>query len=104
LKTSAGLTATFEVQQDDRSRVNGVLHFATVAALLQPGTEAIGSGHAAVIDLAGVSDSDSAGLALLIEWLSIAKAASRSLKYENIPAQLHQLARLSEVEDLLTAG
>ena len=104
MKISAGLTATIEVQHDDRSRVTGVLHFATVTALLQRGTEAIGAGHAAVMDLAGVSDSDSAGLALLIEWLSIAKAAGRSLRYENIPAQLLQLARLSEVEELLTAG
>ena len=104
MKTSTGLTATFEVQQDDRSRVTGVLHFATVAALLQPGTAAIAAGQAAVMDLAGVNDSDSAGLALLIEWLSVAKAASRSLRYENIPSQLLQLARLSEVEELLTAG
>jgi len=104
LKNSAGLTATFEVQEANRSRVNGVLHFKTVTALLRVGSEAIGSGHAAVIDLSGVSDSDSAGLALLIEWLSVAKAGSRTLSYENIPAQLHQLARLSEVEELLTAG
>jgi len=26
------------------------------------------------------------------------------LRYENIPTQLHQLARLSDVEELLTAG
>jgi phospholipid transport system transporter-binding protein len=104
LKTSAGLTATFEVQEDSRSRVNGVLHFSTVTALLRVGAAAIGGGHASVIDLSGVRDSDSSGLALLIEWLSVAKAESRSLKYENIPVQLHQLARLSEVEDLLTAG
>jgi phospholipid transport system transporter-binding protein len=104
LKNSTGLTATFEVQKDNRSLVNGVLHFSTVTALLRAGTAAIGGGHATVIDLSGVSDSDSSGLALLIEWLSIAKAESRSLKYENIPVQLHQLARLSEVEELLTAG
>jgi phospholipid transport system transporter-binding protein len=57
-----------------------------------------------VIDLAGVTDSDSSGLALLIEWLSVAKAAQRSLRYENMPAQLHQLAGLSEVEGLFTAA
>jgi phospholipid transport system transporter-binding protein len=68
------------------------------------GEAAISGGHAAVIDLSGVKDSDSSGLALLIEWLSVAKAGSRSLKYENIPAQLHQLAVLSEVEELLTTG
>jgi phospholipid transport system transporter-binding protein len=104
LKNSAGLSATFELQEGNRSRVNGVLHFSTVTALLRLGEAAISAGHAAVIDLSGVNDSDSSGLALLIEWLSVAKAASRSLKYENIPAQLHQLARLSEVEELLTAG
>ena len=71
--------------------------------MLRQGSEAIGGGHATVIDLAGVSDSDSAGLALLIEWLSVAKSESRGLRYENIPAQLQQLARLSEVEELLTA-
>jgi phospholipid transport system transporter-binding protein len=97
-------SAAFEVQDGDRSRVNGVLHFTSVTALLKSGIEAIGNGRAAVIDLSGVSDSDSAGLALLIEWLSIAKAGNRSLRYENIPAQLHQLARLSDVDDLLTAS
>jgi phospholipid transport system transporter-binding protein len=97
-------SAAFEVQEGDRSLVTGVLHFTSVTALLKSGTEAISNGRAAVIDLSGVSDSDSAGLALLIEWLSVAKAGNRSLRYENIPAQLHQLARLSDVDELLTAG
>ncbi len=61
------------------------------------------AGRAAVIDLSTVAESDSSGLALLIEWLSIAKNAERPLKYENIPSQIKQLAVLSEVEGLLTA-
>jgi phospholipid transport system transporter-binding protein len=104
LTNSAVHTAGFEIQEGERSRVNGVLHFTTVTSLLREGSEAIANGRAAVIDLAGVKDSDSSGLALLIEWLSIAHAAQRSLRYENIPVQLHQLARLSDVEELLTAG
>lgn len=91
----------FEVLEGDRSRVTGSLHFTTVSALLPRGVEAINSGRAAVIDLAGVTESDSSGLALLIEWLSVAKGAGRSLRYDNIPSQLQQLARLSEVEELL---
>jgi phospholipid transport system transporter-binding protein len=97
-------SAEFELRDGERSVVTGVLHFTTVTALLGPGSEAIANGRAAVIDLAGVKDSDSSGLALLIEWLSIARAAQRSLRYENIPSQLHQLARLSDVEELLTAS
>lgn len=97
-------TAAFVLQEGERSRVDGVLHFTTVTTLLSEGSAAICDGRAAVIDLAGVKDSDSSGLALLIEWLSIARASSRGLRYENIPAQLQQLARLSEVEELLTVS
>lgn len=96
--------AAFECQGGARSRVTGSLHFSTVSRLLTAGTDAIGRNEASVIDLAGVTMSDSAGLALLIEWLSVAKAANRTLRYENIPSQLQQLARLSEVEELLVPG
>jgi len=97
-------SAAFEVLEGDRSRVTGSLHFTTVSALLPLGIAAIDGGRAAVIDLAGVTASDSSGLALLIEWLSVAKVASHTLRYENIPSQLQQLARLSEVEELLVPG
>jgi phospholipid transport system transporter-binding protein len=48
-----------------------------------------------------VTASDSAGLALLIEWLSVAKSAGRTLRFDNVPSQLRQLARLSDVEVLV---
>jgi phospholipid transport system transporter-binding protein len=94
-------SASFEAADGERSRVVGSLHFTTVSALLSAGVAAINEGRAAVIDLASVTGSDSSGLALLIEWLSVAKAAGRALRFENIPSQLKQLARLSEVEELL---
>lgn len=94
-------TASFEVQDRERARVVGPLDFKTVTRLLPAGRAAIDGGRASVIDLGGVTASDSSGLALLIEWLSLAQAAKRSLAYQNIPSQLHQLARLSEVDGLL---
>lgn len=96
--------ASFEVLEGDRARAVGSLHFSTVSALLDVGADAIETGRAAVIDLGAVTASDSSGLALLIEWLSVAKAAGRELRFENIPTQLQQLARLSEVEELLVPG
>jgi phospholipid transport system transporter-binding protein len=104
VNNSAGITAVFEPQEGERSRVTGVLHFTTVTALLRSGSEAIANGRAAVIDLSGVNDSDSSGLALLVEWLSVARAERKTLRYENIPTQLQQLARLSDLEELLTAA
>jgi len=96
--------AAFESLPGARARVVGLLEFATVAALLPLGSAAICEGRASLIDLAAVTGSDSAGLALLIEWLSVAKAVSRDLRYENIPAQLHQLAGLSELDPLIAGA
>ena len=94
--------ATFESQDGEHWRVVGCLDFGTVAAILPLGTAAIEAGRASVIDLGGVTSSDSSGLALLIEWLSVAKSAQRPLRYKNMPAQLHQLALLSDVDQLVT--
>jgi phospholipid transport system transporter-binding protein len=104
LKDPGTERASFEVLGDERARVVGSLDFATVSDLLPAGSDAINRGQASVIDLNGVTSSDSSGLALLIEWLSVAKYARRTLRFENVPSQLYQLARLSEVEELLAAG
>jgi phospholipid transport system transporter-binding protein len=104
LNAKKQVAATLEVKADQHALLKGDLHFDTVGALLKVGSEAISGGRAAVIDLAGVTGGDSAGLALLIEWLSVARGANQVLRYEHIPSQLRQLARLSEVEALLLGG
>ena len=96
--------ASFEAQEGVRARVRGPLHFSTVTALLKEGIGAIEAGRAEVIDLSEVSESDSSGLALLIEWLAVAKRAQRELRYDNIPRQIQELAHLSDVEELLIPG
>lgn len=95
--------ARFEMQGSGRAAVHGVLTADSVGPLLDAGSRAIRSEASLSIDLAGVTAGDSAGLALLIEWLSVARAAGRALRFEHLPGQLAQLARLSEVEDLLPA-
>ncbi len=54
----------------------------------------------AVIDLRDVSDVDSAGLAVLIEWLAQARARGTRLEFTNLPPALRSLAKLSGVEFL----
>jgi phospholipid transport system transporter-binding protein len=100
----SGNIATLDELDGERVAVKGALDFGTVGALLAGGTAAIAAGRATFIDLAGVTQSDSAGLALLLEWMSVARAAKRALRFENVPQQLQQLARLSEVEELLLSS
>jgi phospholipid transport system transporter-binding protein len=78
---------------------------ATVAALRIEGRRAFAaaSGELAV-DLGGVSRADSAGLALLVDWLAWAAGAARKLHFTAVPATVAALAHLSDVENLLREG
>jgi phospholipid transport system transporter-binding protein len=58
-------------------------------------------GKAWSIDLSGVTAGDSAGLAVLVEWLSAARARGATLRYEAVPAQILAIARISDLEALL---
>ena len=83
-------------------RLEAPLTFATVAALHADGIRIIDAASGEVtLDLQAVPKVDSAGLALLIEWLGEARAKSRSLKYSQPPEALLSLARLSDVEKLI---
>jgi phospholipid transport system transporter-binding protein len=55
-----------------------------------------------VIDCAGVSRADSAGLAVLLDWLGWARRKSRTIRPENLPQSLVAIAKISEVDGLLT--
>ena len=83
-------------------RLEAPLTFASVAALRKQGLNAIeAASDGLTIELNKVPAVDSAGLALLIDWLASARAKSRTLKYASPPETLLSLARLSEVDKLI---
>jgi phospholipid transport system transporter-binding protein len=100
------VAATFSSKALNRFAIDGAIDIDSAGELLAAGEAAVrdGTGAQVGIDLAGVVASDSAGLALLIELISVARSANRGLTYENMPSQVRQLARLSEVEELLQKG
>ncbi|MHB8255741.1 MAG: STAS domain-containing protein [Acidiferrobacterales bacterium] len=59
-----------------------------------------GSGEL-VLDLAAVTQVDSAGLGLVIEWLRLARASGRALKFVNMPAQMQVLVSVNGLQDIL---
>lgn len=56
------------------------------------------------LDFSDVCKTDSAGLALIIEWIKFARRRQIPLLFENIPEQLLILAKLSGFEQLLVEG
>jgi phospholipid transport system transporter-binding protein len=86
-----------------RYRLEGPMTMTTVVALRSEGLRAFERGTGAIeVDLADVQRADSGGLALLIDWLAWARHARRALRYAALPAAIRSLARLSDVEALLT--
>ncbi len=94
-------SARLEARGDGRYSVHGGLVLETVVALLEAGAREFAREPATEIDLAAVSDADSAGLALLLEWLRQAQSAGRRLTYRAVPARLDAIARIGGVRELL---
>jgi phospholipid transport system transporter-binding protein len=93
--------ARIEPAGDRRFRVSGVLDYGTVAALEARGRLLLAATADAVVDLSGVERANSAGLALLLEWLDQARVARRRLRYEGVPESLLEIAATSNVAALL---
>jgi phospholipid transport system transporter-binding protein len=97
-------TAKLEALGNGRFKISGILNAVTVGKLLEH-SEALFKGAPRLdIDLAGVPEGDSAGLALLIEWVRLARHNKQEIHFANLPTQIAALARISEVEDLVTNG
>ncbi|OUR73460.1 sulfate transporter [Methylophaga sp. 41_12_T18] len=82
-------------------RVGGELSFATVSQVLEQTSRVFEPVTDLKIDLAAVSRSDSAGLALLIDWMRTAQAANKSIVFQNIPSQMLAIASASGLDELL---
>ena len=81
-----------------------MLGYATAGRALPAGLALIPRGATCTIDLSRVTEADSAGLAVLVEWLATAKSRGTVIHYEGIPAQILAVARISDLESLLTDG
>lgn len=53
------------------------------------------------LDLASVSRSDSAGVALLVDVMQLAKTAKLTLLFSNLPLQMQHIASVSGLLDIL---
>lgn len=84
----------------------GPLTFVSARRARELGIDAIAAaaGGELVIDCQGVTASDSAGLAVLLDWLAAARAQQLSLRYAHLPPGLAALGRISEVNELLERG
>ena len=91
------------MRQDARSYgVQGAMTFESVAALWRQSVEIFPDEAVFQIDLAQVTHTDSAGLALLVEWLREGLRRGARIEFLNFPAQMLALAGAANLERVLT--
>ena len=84
--------------------LQGELDFESVPSMLQhAGARMLGNDRLEV-DLRDVTRADSAGLALLVEWLRESESAGNDIVFVNVPDQLLSIARVCGLEEILSLG
>jgi phospholipid transport system transporter-binding protein len=79
----------------------GDLVIGSVATLLNQAKSLFPNHRHVIIDFKDVPRVDSAGLALLLEWVEWARNHDTNIRFLNVPEALIRIARLSNVEDML---
>jgi phospholipid transport system transporter-binding protein len=87
-------------REGDRLLLQGPVTVGTVAALLAQARELLAP-EVAVLDFEGVTEADSAAVALALECLREARRREQVLALANLPVSMQNLAELYDVSDLL---
>jgi len=92
-----------EIESTDTTTfvLRGELSFFTVTDLSKRSAELLWRAEQVTLDLAGVTRTDSAGLALLVEWLRLAHRKGKAIQFRNIPQQMMAVAQVVGLDKLL---
>ena len=89
---------------DGHFALSGEMSFDTAERILQASERPFEEHTRLEIDLSGVTMGDSAGLALLLEWVTWANHTVREIRFSGMPERILAIAKTTEVDDLLTRG
>ena len=92
--------STFKLihQNNNNYSIEGELTFNSLNKRTIPSSEFLKKTDAVLVDLEKVKAADSAGLALLLEWIKHSKLYDTKLVFKNIPHQLLTLVTLSGLD------
>ncbi len=89
---------------DGHFALSGEMSFDTAERILEASEQPFEEHTRLEIDLSGVTMSDSAGLALLLEWVTWANHTVREIRFSGMPERVLAIAKTTEVDALLTRG
>jgi phospholipid transport system transporter-binding protein len=78
--------------------IHGELTFASISQKHIDSPPFLRGGKDVILDFSQVTNTDSAGLALMIEWIKLLRHQRAQLHCKNVPKQLLNLAKLSGLD------
>ncbi len=101
------LLADIQLQQGKCFLVTGQLDFTSVPVLMLSAAKLLAERQSThdsdgiEVDLSSVSDSNSAGIAFLLELNRLSRSLNKSFRIINMPSQMQVIARVHGVDELL---
>jgi len=89
---------------EGRFSLSGEMSFETAERILLASEEPFEQHTRIEVDLSGVDLADSAGLALLLEWITWANHTVREIRFQSMPERVMAIAKTTEVDHLLKRG
>lgn len=86
---------------EGRFSLAGQVSFHTAETILRESTKLFAAHERIRVDLSAVERTDSAGLALLLEWISQASKSGQQIEFDEIPKKIHAIAETAEIDELL---
>ena len=87
--------------ENDRLMVSGDLNFLSIINIWSASLPLMESSPKLVFDFAGVTNVNSAGLALLVEWIKLANKMNKKISFMSIPPQLISIGGVCGVAPML---
>lgn len=95
------MKASLEKSSEQQYALTGELSFESVPALSRSILPLLKDNTQLDISLDQVKRSDSAGVAMLVEWLRLAQQQQKTLRFLDIPEQMLSIVRVSGLDTIL---
>lgn len=89
------------VFQPEALMVNGDLDFNNVMAVYEKALSKFADYKELVFDFTSVTSSDSAGLALIVEWIKQARRQNKMITFKHLSADILSLAKAAGLDQLV---
>ena len=92
------------VLQDNRFLIRGDLNFSNVMSIYRKSVQPSQHCPELVFDFSQLTSSDSAGLALIIEWIKLSRQLNKPIRFAHLSSDLMSIAKAAGIDELLTSG